>query len=217
MRADLTSTTLLRLTTTLFVFIQLAFALVCGAGDFQVLRTEMKDGFYFGVTCNARSGLVTNNTPIDGELIFGVWTTNTNDFSVYVPYEPEYAYECELYDSNGAALPKTPYAKRFGTRYFDLDTSFSNKGAKLRREYPLHEQDLPGQYLFLRKPDVGNGYIIYTPNDLFIIKNPGKYTLEIRFQIIVRTGRGRDMAAHIVRFPPLEYPIVKADTGLIKQ
>jgi hypothetical protein len=182
------------------------------AQNLQLTKTKVIDGFYIGVV---GSGFTTNNTTTDNKLNFGIWRTTTNNqATVYIPTAPEYIFRIELLDTNGIALPKTELGKRVGTKFFDLDTSFdSNKGFKLRIERAMDEPDWGGQYLFFPfRPGYG-GQPFYSPNDLFEIKNPSNYKLQIRFQIIVRTGMASDKTAHIVRFPPLDYPLVKPDTA----
>jgi hypothetical protein len=194
---------------TILACVQLVLTIAGQGQDMELVRSEVEDGCYFGVAGIANSGLSTNNTPIDADLIIGLWTTKTNIYSVYFPYAPEYAYQVELFDTNGVAMPKTDYGKRFGTKYFQLDTNFSNHDAKLHLDMAQHEPGFGGHCLFFQtKPTQGAGYI-YTANDLFVINNPGRYRLQIRVQMIVRTGNGLNETAHIVRFPTLNYPLVK--------
>lgn len=161
----------------------------------EAVFTESKavEGFYVGVG----SEKLTATTTVDQRLHYAVWTTKNDDPEVYVPKEPEYACRIELYDTNGVSISKTERGKRFGLKYYDLDTSFSNKGAKLSlMVVPKKSKAWPLLFLLC-------------PKDSFNIVKPGKYSLHIHFQIIVRTGKGKDKTAHIVRFPVLHYSLVK--------
>jgi len=191
--------------------IVLLLSVTVHAEGLQLIETKAIDGFYIGV---ASSAFTTNDTPVDDKLIFGVWKTTTNNYAmVYIPTEPEYAYQVELLDTNGTAMPKTRLGEQVGRRFFALDTTFSSEGAQLRRAYATDKPGFPSQYLFFPSKPGHGGRPVYSPNDLFDIKKPGRFTLRIQFQIIVRTGTGKNKTAHIVRFPPLDYPLVKLDTG----
>jgi len=183
--------------------------------DLKFIKTKAVDGFYVGV---ADSGFATNNTPITNQLIFGIWrTTTNNNATVYIPTAPEFIYQIELLDTNGIAMPKTEFGKTVGTRFLDLDTSFDgNKGFKLRMEHPSYGPEFGGQHLFFPTRPGYKDQRFYSPTDLFEIKDPGNYKLQIHFQIIVRTGLVLDKTAHIVRFPPLDYPLVKSDVASMK-
>jgi hypothetical protein len=113
-------------------------------------------------------------------------------------------------------MPKTDYGKRFGSKCLEWDTTFSNEGAKLQRAVVMREPDTGMHYLFVSSDRDGTYGYTYSPSDLFIVKKSGRYRLQIRFQMIVQTGSGLDRKAHIVRFPPLYYPLFKVDESPIK-
>jgi hypothetical protein len=154
----------------------------------------------------------TNNTSVDSKLAFCVWEANTNknnEVTVYMPTTLEYVYQVELLDTNGAALPKKKLAEKIGVKFLDLKPSFTNDtGFELTRVHIT--PSLGGPYLFFpHKPGYYNGEPFYSPNDLFEIKQSGNYTLRIQFQFIVATNSNIHKTAHVVRFPPLDYPLVK--------
>jgi hypothetical protein len=143
--------------------------------ELELFRTKAIDGVYIGV---ASSGFTTNETPVDNALVFGVWRTTTNYHNtVYIPAEPEYAFRVELFDTNGVAMPKTELGRRVGTKFMDLDTTFSNAGPRLAIVRPADEPGYTGQYLFFPQKSGYGGGPFYSPSDLFEIKSPGRYTL----------------------------------------
>jgi len=128
MYIDLKCGTPMRVKSALCVFIQFVFVFTMCGQDAQFCRSQVVEGLYFGISCFSGSGVATNDTPIDGELVIGFWVT-TNDFSVYVPSEPAYVYQIALFNSNGVAMPKTASGEKFGEKYFSLDASVSKAAA----------------------------------------------------------------------------------------
>jgi hypothetical protein len=185
------------------------------AQDFELTKTKAMDGFYISVFS---SNFTTNNTAVNDKLNFCIWRTITNNQAiVYMPTALEYVYQLDLLDTNGVALPKTELGKRIGVKFWDLEPSFANNtGFKLSREHTTESgTGIGAQWLFFPTKSGFGGQPIYSPNDLFEIKQPGNYTLRIRFQIIVASSMADVYkTAHIVRFPPLDYPLVKSASDL---
>jgi hypothetical protein len=165
------------------------------------------------------------NTSPDNKLCFSIWTTNkiqaasgirvTNSLNVIFPTQPEYAYQVELFDTNGIAIPKTEAGKKVGTKFLDFNTNsfvlrssgpegYSGPGGRFGVKAQMtivREKAWPYEML-----------LIFRPSDLFKIEKPGKYVLRIRFQVIAfpRTGIKRgDYTKNLIRFPPLDYPLTK--------
>jgi hypothetical protein len=181
---------------------------IAPAQGFELLKTKAVDGFYIGVFS---SNFTTNETPTDNKLNFCIWRTTTNNqATVYLPTALEYIYQLELIDTNGVALTKTELGKKVGVKYMDLEPTFANeKGFKLAIQHVMDEPGVGARNLFFPfRPGYG-GRPFYSPNDLFESKQPGNYTLRIRFQLIVASSTNVYKTAHIVRFPPLDYPLVK--------
>lgn len=166
-------------------------------GNFY-METKIVDGFSIGVT--DYYGLT--NTPTDRKLCFTVWTTNrfwaTNRLiSVIFPTQPEYAYQVEMFDTNGIAVPRTELGKQVGSKFLDYNPT-SSKHINIER------------MLVDRKDHGSTLFVLFCPTDFFKITKPGSYTLRIRFQILAfpDTGPNRgDYTNVLVRFPPLNYPL----------
>jgi len=60
---------------------------------------------------------------------------------------------------------------------------------------------------FPTRPGFG-GQTTHSADDLFVITQPGSYKLCIHFQIITRDGT-KSNQLNVVRFPRLDYPLVK--------
>ena len=183
------------------------------AGDMETVKTKIVEDLYVRVF---ESHGTTNNTSVNDKLAFCVWETKTNkndEVTVYMPTTLEYLYQIELLNTNGFALPKTKLAEKVGVKFLDLKPLFANDtGFKLKIQHIT--PNLGGEYIFFpHKSGDYNGEPYYSPNDLFEIKQPGNYTLRIQFQLIVASSSNIYKTAHIVRFPPLEYPLVKSDNA----
>lgn len=159
------------------------------------IETGVVDGLYIGVT----NGKGSSHPTVDQNLYYMIWTVTNNGVTVYVPTQSEYAYQIDLVDAKGVLIPKTAEGMNAGTKFNDLNTSFSNENAKLQRisAYKKNQPVEPVHLFYIKEH--------------FNINKPGTYILHVRFQIIVRTGKGQDRTAHIVRFPVLNYSVVKVN------
>jgi hypothetical protein len=175
--------------------------------EVEAVETKVIDGFFVGVTELAKtpsgtSGYLTNNTSTGGQLCYVHWTTGQPTW-IAIPAEPECAYLVELLDTNGIVVPKTKLGKKVGTKFFDFD-AVPRKDVKVRHLH-VDKRGEPAAVDYLFYP--------YHVSDLFQIKNPGRYTLRIWFQMLAfpRTGPNRrDYTNNLIRFPPLDYQLVKA-------
>jgi len=168
--------------------------------EIKAIRTEVIRGFCVGLY-GAHSDDFTNNTTTDAVLEFVPWTTNESA-RIVVPREPEYAYQAELFDSNGIVMPKKRLGKMAGSRFFKFDASPSKQGIPIR---PLTAR---------RIGEVTGSLSLFRAEDLFQIEKAGKYTLRVRFQILTfpRTGPRRGQHTNdLIRFPPLDYPLIKKE------
>lgn len=176
------------------------------------VETKVVDGFFMGVTDEFGH---TNTSP-DRRLCFSIWTTNRTETTnsplhVAFPVQPEYAYRVELFDATGIAIPTTDAGKRVGIKFLDFDTnSFVLKGTG-----PDSAHGVEAQTIFAdRKVWPYEMLIMFSPSHLFKIEKPGKYTLRLRFQILAfpQIGPNRQLGnIDLIRFPPLDYPLVKAE------
>lgn len=158
-------------------------------------------GFFIAAHDEMRSDLTT----FDQRLYYGVWTATNGPRNLFVPKQPEYAYQVELLDANGVHMPKTELGKKVGIHFLALNPS--KVETKLQRLTAYEKKD-----------NLFGSNLLFRPNDLFVIDKPGTYTLEIRFQFIEHLGTRGDYTNHLIRFPSLKYPIIKpaAATGKTK-
>jgi hypothetical protein len=159
----------------------------------RVTTTKEVDGFVIGVADSHSK----NTTSPSDELIFLPWTTKRPVW-IAVPAKPEYAYRVELLDTNGVAVPKTEAGKEAGSKFYE----FGPRNNEIEVKH-LHAE---------RIPDMTAAPLLFRPSDLFQIEKRGAYTLRIQFQILTfpQTGPKRgDYTNHLIRFPPLDYVLVK--------
>jgi hypothetical protein len=96
--------------------------------ELSYVETKIIYGFSVGVTDEYGQ----TNTPPDRHLCFTIWTTNkvwfTNNIDTAVfPTQPEYAYQVDLFDTNGVAMPKTELGEKVGSNFLDFDSTPSNR------------------------------------------------------------------------------------------
>lgn len=205
---------------TLFIVVLTFFTLNLWADQFppaayQEVETKIVDGFFMTVAdCYG----YTNTSP-DRPLCFSVWTTNkvwaTNNTRVITPVKPEYAYQVELFDTNGVAVPKTVAGKEAGTKFLD----FSLKTAKVRVTGGPEPNAMRTVVIEKVGTERSPNVLMFRPSDLFKFEKPGHYTLKIRLQILAfpRTGPNPgEYTTDLIRFPPLVYPLVRNDAPLKK-
>ena len=146
-------------------------------------KTKVKDGFFIGLV--ERNSYSTNHTSLNDELCLFVWTTN-NPTWIAIPAELEYAYQVELLDTNGVAMPKTELGKKVGAKFFEFDTFPSKKSIAVEHmSVKKIGQSAGASFLFNRHP----------ARDLFEVDRPANYTLQVRFQILTfpRTGPNQEI------------------------
>jgi len=83
-----------------------------------------------------------------------------------VPKEIGYLCTVDLFDAKGVPVPKTTLGKKVGARFFDLPVDLK----KLKTLNTESER----------------GFNFYACSQLFNIKEPGKFSLRIQFQILSR-------------------------------
>jgi len=161
-------------------------------------ETKPVDGYFIGVTDEFGK----TNTLSHQRLCFAVLTETHNNAPVFFPGQPEYAYQVQLIDSNGIAVPKTDLGKKAGSKFMEFNTA------------ALHKTEIRTQGAMALKKTEGPGlFLIFRPEDLFQIEKSGNYTLSIRFQIIVFPQIGphrQDRTNLLIRFPALKYSITKS-------
>jgi hypothetical protein len=169
----------------------------CGFGgelEMQFIETKVVDGFSIGIT----DEFGTTNSLSTRRLCFSIWGPTNEHARATFPTHPEYAYQVELIGSNGIAVPKTAAGKKAGSKFFDFGPNAGEQGIKIQRTF-VGRKDAPFEML-----------VIFRPDELFKIEEPGNYVLRLRFQILApRTGKtATNGVRQLIRFPVVEYPIV---------
>jgi hypothetical protein len=162
---------------------------------FAFVETKVVDSFSIGVRDDDGH---TNGAPELG-LTFALWSTNGWSHIALPPFES--LYKLELFDENGAAVEKTETGKKVETKFDDFAESKA-------------EREIRANFLADRKGGADAWLEMIRPSDLFAIKKPGKYTLQIWFQIVTfhRTGpEPGQFERKLIRFPSLDYPLVEPE------
>ena len=164
-------------------------------------KSAIVDGYYVAVMNYNTAGHVLANKP----LCYFVWTTGIKDVAwVSVPTSIEYAYDVNLFDTNGNSVPKTWLGKSVGTKFSDFKIGKGYFESKAKPQ--------PIGALTTNNPPLG-GIVIFSPSDYFNIKKPGDYTLKIRFQIVapvIEPGTTNEIFK-VIRFPAMDFPITQPE------
>jgi hypothetical protein len=160
----------------------------------EFIQTKVVDGVFAAIT----DDLGSTNTPLDRQLCFCLRTVTNGLQRVAFPSEPEYAYQIELFDTNGIAQPKTALGKRAGTKFLDFDARAFDRAIKIQHTF-ARGKDKPPALL-----------ILFRPSDLFAIERPGRYTLRISLQVLSISKPSPDRRhapPRLIRFPAIDYPL----------
>jgi hypothetical protein len=179
------------------------------------LRSQSIETFFFCLAGSTSNGVTTNGITPDEELIYSIRTTAaTNDQSmVWVPAEPEYRYQVELLDVNGASVSKTDLGRKVGTKFFDFDVDAPIKGIK-------RQLTLSDAIERVDKGEVFHVMSLFRPAEYFKIEKPGIYTLRVRLQVYVLLRKGtknQDYKPLLIRFSAVDYPVIKPSNSARKE
>jgi len=167
-----------------------------GSGIVYV-TSKVVSGFYIVLT----DEYGTTNTTTDRRLCLSIVNQEETNAWLIFP-SMEYAYQVELTQSNGVPVPKTAAGRRAGSRFANFNAVYAGTRGAVRQMFTTSTKER----LDLRA--------LFRPGDLFQISAPGKYTLFVRFQIMVFPQVGMGTTGHtnkIITFPPMAYPLLKKE------
>ena len=112
-------------------------------------------------------------------ITYGFLSTNTAGVLLALPKE-EYLCKIRCTSDKGVPVPRRRSQPALGARFADLKTYSLDKVQRLRGG-PVLVRALPGG---------GVGHSLPAPAEVFDIKAPGRYQLELQFQVFEPTARG---------------------------
>jgi len=128
-------------------------------------------------------GIMTNKPMrFDDRLVFLTFC-DTGKIELSYPLDPAYGVKINMTDANGKEVSKTGLGKRFGSKFDRLHSVTDT------RPYPIlawgaYKDNLGlGGARFFESYPVNGRVSDLTPKDLFEMKEPGVYTLEIQMQM----------------------------------
>ena len=134
---------------------------------------------------------------------FGICTV-TNGEVIYIPFNPEYLCQIELYDTNGNAMAKTRMGKKYGINYSQAKKWYTKISEQDRKE--MHFEKTSS----VLTPQIGiASWRLFKISDCFEIKKPGDYTLEIKLQVYKRLILGKDIVFKLIKFPSVKINVRK--------
>jgi hypothetical protein len=177
-----------------------AICLTSSSRAFGTGLSETNNGLFLAVS-GEHSGI---NEPVRfSERL--VWlpfcSTNTGRNYVELQYpSAKYGMKIKMVAPDGKEVPKTSLGETFGSKWEKLHDF---KDSKLNGVLAY------GPY----QPDIGagGGRPLPSPEDLFEMKQPGVYTLEIQMQMFRHTGSTdpNDQHRNLVRFSPIKIKVEK--------
>jgi hypothetical protein len=123
---------------------------------------------------------------------------STNQSMLLIP-KPEYFCEARLFSSNGTQVPKSRLGESLGKDFFRLN-DYSRDSIQRASFDPRGLERLR-----VNGTNGAGGNIWYRPNELFQIKLPGLYTLELRLQVFGKEASTNKYTRY--RFPLVKIPV----------
>jgi len=137
--------------------------------------------------------------PFDSQLGWLPFS-NTGMVRVWFPSEPAYLAKVKMFDSDGKEVSKTSVGKSFGSKWSGL------------HDY----RDAKCEFVFARgsyqdNRDLGGCNFLSTPKELFKMKKPGIYTMEIEMQMFryVATTNVDEWSRNLIHFSPIKIKVEK--------
>ena len=148
----------------------------------------------------SKLGPNTNNIiPFDSQLAWLPFC-NTGKVIIWFPSDPKYLAKIKMFDPNGKNVSKSSMGNSFGSKWSGLN------------DY----RDTKFQFVFAREsydenPKLGGCNFLPTPKELFKMKSPGIYTMEIDMQMFRYTISTNvdDWSKNILRFSPVKIKVEK--------
>ena len=174
--------------------------LSCLTAAFSAGFSDLTNGIYVTVV-GWRHGDPITNEPIrfDDKLVWMPFC-NTGKVAVWFPPDAAYGVKIRMRGPDGKPTKKTRLGERFGSKW---DKLHSYKDAKLQPGYAW------GSYK--ENPGLGGGSILAAPQELFQLKEPGIYTMEIEIQLFryVRSKNTEEWDKNLLRFSPIRIRVEK--------
>ena len=190
-------------------FVILTTWLLCLPSAFATGFSNSTNGIYLAVT-EWIPGLGTpgTNEPFrfDNKLVWSAYCT-TGKVTVWYPIDPAYGVKVKMFRPDGKEIGKTALGKSYGFKWENL---YSYKETRLQPDYP--------EGSFEENHGEGSGRFIPPPQELFKMKEPGIYTMEIEIQMFryVRTRDVEEWHRNLLRFSPVRIKVEKPPESNIK-
>gem|GEM_PF-3399386 len=181
------------------------------------LRDEISQYICYSVTATngLKLGVVagpSGTNTVDDEVWLFFSLEREGILPVYVPRD-EYLVRIELFDSHNLPLPKTTAGRSYQLApRLKWDKSRVRLHQRSPQLWPVWKgrsvaHSAEGQSPFYRE---WTEFLKFPPpSQLFRIEKVGAYRLVMEFQVFVKKG----VEKPVVRFPPLEIPVVRSDSG----
>jgi len=165
-------------------------------------RPSEQSAFVDGLAIQLLGGDVGPAFSADGRIIYGLIAESKPWPTIFFPKD-EYFCIAKMKDAHGRDVSRRIFGPNPGRHFISLDQPFA---AKLRMFQATDGRIPVLEYLH----PYGSGLYFYSPDQLFLLEEPGTYKLTLQFQVFKAvSGNGAELNLELVRFPPLEVLVVK--------
>jgi len=140
----------------------------------------------------------------DQMIIFCFLTTNALGSKVYYPVD-EYLCRARLWDEQGRPVQPRGVGKKLGRHFSDLRAFSPDRVRWINRG----GSDTPRPFVDYLRPDGCAAQNLYTPQELFEFASPGRYRLELEFQVFLQGRVGTNVSYTLIRLPAVQIPVIK--------
>ena len=180
--------------------------LVCAANSQGLIHSEAVSGIFAEITFPSGRELKSN-----AMIRYCFLTTNTLGSRLFYPTQ-EYFCRAKLWDERGRPVQPRGVGTRLGRHFSDLKVFSESKVRHINRG----GSDTPRPFVDNLRPDACGAKNLYSPEELFDLEKPGRYRLQLEFQVFLQCLSGTNVSYKLIRLPPIEMHVVKAERDVSK-
>ena len=163
-------------------------------------------------------GIVTNEPIRFDKLLVFMPFCDTSKVELIYPLDPAYGVKIEMIAPGGKEAPRTTLGKRFGSKFDRLHSITDTRPYPIDAGGSYRDNEGLGGARFFNNYPVGTVQPALTPRDLFEMKAPGVYTLEIQMQMFRFDPKSTNAwNEELIRFSPVRIKVEKPPDAKLGQ
>ena len=157
---------------------------------FSASSPPLTNGIYVVVIASKTESITNTPFRFDNDLVWMPFH-DSGEVKLLYPLDPSYLVKTRMLDPDGKEVPKTSLGKKYGSKFDQW------RGFKDTRLQPISAW---GSYQ--ANPGLGGGNVLSSPKELFEMKKPGIYTMEVQLQLFQQIADTNvAWSEHLLRFP----------------